>query len=315
MKKNFITLLLAALLVILISCHDKDPSAVPPSSTSLTSASTAITTLPEIDMNDLLEKVINNHSRYLGSDASAELQDPDKNQGEVIFYIGKGEPDEITGYRESYQIWMVSGVTTKLYGDFDKYKVELHRQSPLSLPIKITDYFHTKYLDLLFENLKFEKADSYPDGKECLKILSIYANDLSYDVYEDMKIYCKNNDSISVSSTPVDMPYLYMMGVVNTISGNLIEDYDFKGDFSYTYGKTLNEDKNFGKTVDEITVKENGKEITYYITESGTVYRRLSSQASFHPDGYKFAEYTFIGDVILYYPDAVNNGFLASLTK
>ena len=165
----------------------------------------------------------------------------------------------------------------------------------------------------LAENLKKGVKILIDDGNIEMEVEEINGSDVVCRVIHGGKI--SDHKSINVPSSPVDMPYLYMMGVVNTISGKLIEDYDFKGDFSYTYGKKLNEDENFGKTVDEITVKENGKEITYYITESGTVYRRLSSQASFHPDGYKFAEYTFIGDVIIYYPDAVNNGFLASLTK
>ena len=95
MKKIFITLLLAALLVILISCHDKDPSAVPPSSTSLTSASTAITTLPELDMNALLEKVINTH----GASRTAEVLDDVK----------------AIGYKYSTRAAMTVSITTSIY--------------------------------------------------------------------------------------------------------------------------------------------------------------------------------------------------------
>jgi hypothetical protein len=335
MKKLLILSLIFVTILVLAACSSKEPAKTSTSgaeaypfvsggslatTTSKAPVTTAapITTLPEIDMDALYKKVFEDTSVYLGGSElfmdDKSLPELDYENKEAIFYIGKGgiNPNLDIMYNK-YSVWKVKGITSEIFGSTDncKYSIRIVSQAPYAKYVQILDYYHTKYLDVLLDNLTYDTANSLPVKDELIEVLRISDGNYTYRVYEDMSLYResgKKGDPLMKSDISVDMPYIYAMYVANEI-------YQMKRTSDLAPRYVMNADRGNEKPITEInTINDRGeKSSTYYILDDGRVYSDIGTVAEFSEYGMDKWGFFLRADIRAYYDDAIKNGILMDI--
>ena len=212
MKKLLSLILLISLLTSsLISCADgsKSDQAADSTTERYESDEPRPDPEPKIDRDELYKKVFENHSAYFSVDTVPELKDLDRSKDPVVIGLYSFSGKKYTDF------WVVEGISSSFAdGWLKKYSISSCNTFDASTPtMNVSGYYHSAYLDVLFEHITFESVEAYPEGLLPLAQISCEdkAKDLYYTAYDDMKLYYKNDGVIYRSVQNVDAPYLHMM--------------------------------------------------------------------------------------------------------
>lgn len=340
MKKLLILSLIFVMILFLEACSKKEPAqtTTPLTSLSISDTSTSaiknittsdplistttpvtttlppVTTLPEIDMEALYKKIFDEQSELIGTDMNKEYPDPDFENNEALFYYSKIINSSAQASSE-FRIWKVKGITSDKCGTLKESKYRIQREIQHAIPVEtdILDYYHTKYLEVLLENLTYTTASGLPssqkDNKKLVKVLTIYDGSSTYIIYDDMSLYKKNDSGknpIMKADQTVDLPYLYMMACANDCSRNYYNDYGASNIY-------INKKSGFDNVYAEIK-SDSGKH--FLLCKDKTIYQKLDDWIEICTNGMiEDGFFGYIADITVVRKDAYEHGFIDDLIE
>lgn len=278
MKKVLVTIVLCLAMVLAVACGDPatspTPSAIPslsPSPSTTPSPSPSVSPSPSpgpdpepvIDTAELYQKVFVNQSVQYTVAEAPDYDELDSTKDEVslaLYYYGNQPEDaELLD-----KVWVVEGVSTDFAdGMLDKYVISPCYYMNLGPSIEVSGYYHSAYLDVLFENVTFETVEEVTAG--AIKMVALTdrnsAPNRVYVAYDDMKLYYEEEGLLYRSEQSVDVAYLHMMGAVY-VNKSIVNG-----------GVLFNEEILEGGTPEQVTVElSNGERVDFSIYPSGKVY-------------------------------------------